>query len=536
MFNGILQAAGGLGLFLLGMSVMTGGLKEMADDRLRSALAKTTKGPVSGVCTGAVATAVLQSSSATTVAAVGFVHAGLLTFSQALGIIFGANIGTTMTGWLVALVGFKLKLGEIMLPIIFVGMLLRLAGRGRVESAGTALAGFGLIFVGIGILQQGMAAFQGVVTPDSFPPDTIVGRLLLVVIGVAITIVTQSSSAGVAAALSAVHAGTITLPQAAAIVIGMDFGTTITAALATIGGNVQARRTGLAHVVYNAMTALAALLLLTPFLSSVNFLLPSAGSSEPELMLVGFHSFFNALGVAAILPFTNQFAALIIRLFPERGNPLTQHLDPTLLGSHSAALQAVKVTLQDITESVFEELIRRIDQPTDLAESQCLANADQAVDETRKYLQQLEVDHQQGEWLNEYLRGIHILDHLRRVIRRARNTHRLKRVRADDELSAITDEMLSAVEILLNADIPMTTTQVDRIRDRNEEIKRRMRDYRRLTMHRTAASQIDTQTALQQMDTARWIRRLVHHTMRIAEHSTAEPADHRLGKLKSDAG
>lgn len=529
MINGILQAAGGLGLFLLGMSVMTGGLKEMADDKLRSALAKTTKGPVSGVCTGAVATAILQSSSATTVAAVGFVHAGLLTFSQALGIIFGANIGTTITGWLVALVGFKLKLGEIMLPIIFVGMLLRLAGRRRVEPVGTALAGFGLIFVGIGVLQEGMAAFQGVVTPDSFPPDTIVGRLLLVVIGVAITIVTQSSSAGVAAALTAVHAGTITLPQAAAMVIGMDFGTTITAAMATIGGNVQARRTGFAHVVYNAMTALAALLLLTPFLSSVDFLLPSAGAIEPELVLVGFHSFFNALGVVAILPFTHQFAALIIRLFPERGNSLTQHLDPTLLTSPNVALQAVKATLQDITRSIFEELIRRIDAPTDLSRSQRLTDADQAVDETRKYFQQLQIDQQQGEWLNEYLRGIHILDHLRRVITRTKNTRRLKRVRADDELSAMTDDMLSAVEVLLNADMPMTAAQVDQIRDRNEEFKRLIRDYRRLTMRRTAASQIDTQTALQRMDTARWLRRLVHHTMRIAEHSTADSDSENAG-------
>ena len=528
MFNGILQAVGGLGLFLLGMSVMTGGLKAMADDRLRSTLAATTKGPVSGVCTGAVATAILQSSSATTVAAVGFVHAGLLTFSQALGIIFGANIGTTMTGWLVALLGFKLKLGEVMLPVIFVGMLFRLAGRGRLESVGTALAGFGLIFVGIGVLQDGMAAFHGVVTPDVFPPDTIIGRLLLVTIGVAITVVTQSSSAGVAAALTAVHAGTITLPQAAAMVIGMDFGTTITAAMATIGGNVQARRTGLAHVIYNAMTALAALLLLTPFLSSIDFLFPNKGATEPEFALVGFHTFFNTLGVIAILPFTKQFAALIIHLFPERGNPLTQHLDPTLLSSPSAALQAVKTTLQDITRSVFEELIRRLHTPTDTSESQCLADADQAVGETRKYLQHLRVDQQQGEWLNEYMRAIHILDHLRRVVIRARNARRLKRVRADKELSAMTDDLLSAVEVLLNADLPMTPEQVDQIRDWNEEFKRQMRHYRRLTMRRAAESQIETQVALQRMDTARWLRRLVHHTMRIAEHSTVNSDDGKV--------
>lgn len=525
MFDGVLQAAGGLGLFLLGMSVMTDGLKAMADERLRSTLARTTKGPVSGVCTGALATAVLQSSSATTVAAVGFVHAGLLTFSQALGIIFGANIGTTLKGWLIAFVGFKLQLGQILLPVVFAGMLLRLAGRGRAAATGTAMAGFGLIFVGIDVLQTGMEAFQGILTPDSFPSDTIGGRLLLVLIGVAFTVVTQSSSAGVAAALTAVHTQTITLPQAAAMVIGMDLGTTVTAAMATIGGNVQARRTGMAHVIYNAMTAIGAFLLLSPFLMGVDLALPGACVTEPELVLVGFHTFFNTLGVIVVLPFTKQFAALIVRLFPERGNPLTQHLDPTLLGSPNAALQAVRVTLHKMTESVFEELVLRIDTQSDERDSQCLIDAEQAVERSRDYLQQLQIDSQQGEWLGEYLRSIHILDHLRRVVVRAKNTRRMKRARADAELSRMTDEMLSVVEALLNADVPMTAEQVDRIRALNEGFKRSMRDYRRLTMRRTATAEIDTQTALERMDTARWLRRLVHHSMRIAEHSIADSED-----------
>ncbi len=244
MLSGVIQAAGGLGLFLMGMSVMTEGLRALADEKLRSLLSRSTKSLGLAVCTGAFATAMVQSSSATTVAAVGFVHAGLLTFSQSLGIIFGANIGTTITGWMIALVGFKLQLGEIMLPIILVGALLRLSGSGRLKSAGTALAGFGLIFVGITALQNGMSEFQGLVTPDSFPPDTWLGRLLLILIGIVITVITQSSSAGVAAAITAISTGTITLHQGAAMVIGMNVGTTVTAAMATIGGNIQARRTG----------------------------------------------------------------------------------------------------------------------------------------------------------------------------------------------------------------------------------------------------------------------------------------------------
>ncbi|MCG8325163.1 MAG: Na/Pi symporter, partial [Thiotrichales bacterium] len=145
----IFTTLGGLGLFLLGMIIMTGSIRELAGSSLRRFLLKFTKTPVSGVLTGTVSTAILQSSSATTVASVGFVAAGILTFSQALGIIFGANIGTTVTGWMVALLGFKLKLGEIVLPLILIGAALKLFGKGKAGSAGLALAGFGLIFVGI---------------------------------------------------------------------------------------------------------------------------------------------------------------------------------------------------------------------------------------------------------------------------------------------------------------------------------------------------------------------------------------------------
>ena len=146
----IVQVLGGLGLFLLGMIIMTEGLRELAGDMIRSALMRFTSSPVTGAATGAISTAILQSSSATTVAAVGFVGAGLMTFDSSLGIIFGANIGTTITGWLVALFGFKLKLGTIMLPLILAGAILRLFAAGRLSSTGYALAGFGLIFVGIG--------------------------------------------------------------------------------------------------------------------------------------------------------------------------------------------------------------------------------------------------------------------------------------------------------------------------------------------------------------------------------------------------
>jgi phosphate:Na+ symporter len=189
--NGTLQALGGLGLFLFGMVILTEGLRSLAGRSLRLALCRFTRSPATGALTGAVTTAVVQSSSATTVAAVGFVGAGLITFPQSLGIIFGANIGTTITGWLVALIGFKLSLGTAVLPVVLAGALLYLFGNRRWRHIGYALAGFGLIFVGITALQAGMESLRDIVTPESFPANTTFGRLQLVAIGIGITIITQ---------------------------------------------------------------------------------------------------------------------------------------------------------------------------------------------------------------------------------------------------------------------------------------------------------------------------------------------------------
>jgi len=307
----LLQILGGLGLFLLGMVIMTEGLRSLAGDRMRAALMRFTRSPYSGAATGTITTAILQSSSATTVAAVGFVGAGLMSFSAALGIIFGANLGTTITGWLVTLFGFKLKLGTLAFPLLFAGVLLRLFGRARLSAFGYGLAGFALIFIGIGTLQQGMIGLQGMVTPQVLPADTALGRIELLGLGILFTLITQSSSAGVATALTALNAGAISFEQAAALVVGMDVGTSATAALATIGGSVGARRTGFSHVIYNLLTGAAALLLITPYR-----LLWDAAShglllQEPEIALVAFHSGFNVIGVLLVLPFTRQFARLM---------------------------------------------------------------------------------------------------------------------------------------------------------------------------------------------------------------------------------
>ena len=187
MISNILQALGGVGLFLVGMIMLSEGLRGLAGRALRDVLARFTRTPLSGAAAGAATTVVIQSSSATTVTVVGFVSAGLMTFPQALGVIYGANLGTTATGWIVAILGFKLQLGEAILPVVLAGALLIVFGTGRIRFLGMALVGFSLLFIGIDTMQAGMAAFEGTVTPENFPGDTILGRVELVLIGAAMT-------------------------------------------------------------------------------------------------------------------------------------------------------------------------------------------------------------------------------------------------------------------------------------------------------------------------------------------------------------
>ena len=196
---------------------MTDGLKAVAGDSLRAILARFTGGPVTAVMTGVAITLVVQWSSATVLMTIGFVSAGLLTFAQSVGVIFGANLGTTSTGWLVALLGLRFSISAVALPLVGIGALARLLTRGRTASMGMVLAGFGLIFVGIDYLQAGMDSFSEHFDPAIFPAETVTGRLVLVGIGIIMTVVLQSSSATVTTTLTALHSGTILPEQAAAL-------------------------------------------------------------------------------------------------------------------------------------------------------------------------------------------------------------------------------------------------------------------------------------------------------------------------------
>lgn len=515
----ILKASGGLGLFLLGMIVMTEGLRSLAGDTIRNALMRFTKSPYSGAATGAISTALLQSSSATTVAAVGFVGAGLMTFPQTLGIIFGANIGTTITGWMVALLGFKLQLGMIVLPVILLGVLLKLFFKDKIASLGYALAGFGLIFVGISLLQEGMSGFEGIITPENLPSDSVLGILKLVALGIIATLITQSSSAGVAATLTALYANAINFEQAAALVIGMDVGTTVTALMASIGGSVNVRRTGLSHVIYNHFTAVMALVMITPYIYLWNTLAPGALMQNAEIALVAFHTAFNVLGVLIILPFTKHFAHFMEKIIPSKAPLFTEKLDLDLLKEPYLALEAARISAQDEFIALLEHINFMLGDMQEGKKSNLIL-IKEALDKTYHYIDLIDPEQEKDAKWEKLISLIHILDHAQRLHERCvEDENRARLVQRSPELQDERQYLISSNNKIISALQAKRFTHAQKIAQKSEKFMiRSMESYRNIITKKMANDEINIAQGTNKLEAARWLVRVGHHIRRITFH------------------
>lgn len=340
----VIQAAGGLALFLLAMGMMTEGLKTFAGAGLKRLLERWTDRPLRGVASGALITGLVQSSSAVTVATIGFVNAGMLTLSQAIAVVFGANVGTTVTSWLVALVGSGFKVSALALPILTVGVVLRIAGSGgRWASLGDALAGFGLFFLGLDLLKDSLGGFATGLSAG-------VGQggaehwMLYLGIGFVITLLTQSSSATLAIVLTAAGAGVISVESGAAGVIGASLGTTSTAAIAVLNATANARRLALSHILFNLVAGAIALALMPLVLWLAGELtnwLNLQGSAA--ILLAAFHTLFKLIGIALLLPLIPWLARQLGRFFRSKEEDLSQprYLDRTVAVTPELAVEAL---------------------------------------------------------------------------------------------------------------------------------------------------------------------------------------------------
>ncbi|MDY0021733.1 Na/Pi symporter [Arenimonas caeni] len=342
---GIGATLGGIGLFLLGMVLMTDGLKQAAGPALGRVLTTSTQTRLRGLLSGITFTAVVQSSSAVTVAAIGFVNAGLLTFSQSLWVLFGSNVGTTVTGWLVALVGFKLDVDAAAMPMIGLGMALRLTGADTRRAAlGTALTGFGVLFLGIGFLQEAFS-IDGAALDLSGLGGAYFAVPAYVLAGALLTLVMQSSSASLAVTLTLAHTGSLSVTDAAAMVIGANIGTTATAMLAAIGATANAKRAASAHVLFNVVTGVVAMSILPWMIRGIGLLGDWLDlDNSPATALALFHTVFNVLGVLLMWPLADRMAAMLRRRFrghdESAGQP--RYLDQNVASVPSLAVDALR--------------------------------------------------------------------------------------------------------------------------------------------------------------------------------------------------
>jgi phosphate:Na+ symporter len=322
----LLRMTGGLCMFLFGMKMMSDGLQKSAGERMRKTLNFMTGNRFMGVLTGFAVTAIIQSSSAFTVIVISFVNAGLLTLTQFIGVLFGTNIGTTVTGWIISLVGFKISIDSLALPAIGIGFIISVT-KWKYKHVGDLLIGFGFLFLGLYFLSNGIA------NSNSLFDFTAIGairdnRTLAILIGLGVglvmTIIINSSSAAVTLIMTLAFQDVITYEMAAGMVLGSNVGTTINAVLAGIAGNTESKRAALAHVLFNVLGLIWALPLLIPLLRLVDFIFPGnpmaagPGNSAIPVHLAGLHTLFNIINTIIFLPFVKQYAKLISFLIPDK--------------------------------------------------------------------------------------------------------------------------------------------------------------------------------------------------------------------------
>lgn len=356
----ILTLIGSLGIFLYGMILMSESLQKVAGQKMRSILASMTSNRVLGVFTGFLITAIIQSSSATTVMVVSFVNAGLLSLGESIGVIMGANIGTTVTAWIISILGFKVKMSIIAIPLIGIAFPLFFSKNKKRKSIGELIIGFSLLFLGLEYLKDAV--------PEIDPTSDFIQNLgkytnlgyislfLFVIIGTLLTVVIQSSSATMALTLVLAANGIITFEIAAAMVLGENIGTTITANIAAMVANVSAKRAARAHFIFNSIGVIWILILFYPVIHLISFILHSMGNPSPLYSAVSipialsiFHTFFNITNVLLMIWFVPLIEKIVVKLVPDSEEDeefRLKYIDSIMLSTSEISLLQAKKEIE----------------------------------------------------------------------------------------------------------------------------------------------------------------------------------------------
>lgn len=387
----ILSLIGSLALFLYGMKIMSEGLEKFAGEKLRSILATMTQNRVMGVLTGILVTALIQSSSATTVMVVSFVNAGLLTLAQSIGVIMGANIGTTVTAWIISAVGFKVNIAAFAIPLLALGMPFIFSSKSKHKSIGEFIFGFSMLFMGLSFLQES-AQSMGIGTMVAnmlahIPCDSYLTILLFVVVGAIVTMIVQASAATMAITLMLfdMNIPGFGFEQAAALAMGQNIGTTITAFMASLTANTMARRAALAHMLFNVFGVVFVLIIFYPACHAVDwFVTHVMGVMDNDLYKLSmFHTAFNIVNTLLLIGFVHQIEMIVCKLIPEKASDEPEKLQYISSGILSTAelslLQARKEIIlfaqrcqkaynyvldmhTDLKEEEFETIYKKVEK------------------------------------------------------------------------------------------------------------------------------------------------------------------------------
>lgn len=509
----MINAIGGIGIFLLGMSMLTNGLKEIAGETLRKWLHTFTKGTFTSLLTGFFMTVLVQSSTATTILTVGFVSAGLISFFQSIGIIIGANIGSTSTGWIISLLGFKISLQAMSLPMIGLGVFVQYVAPSDIKKYGGVLTGFGLLFLGIDLLQKGMETAQHWIRFESLDTESFLSILLLIGIGIIMTIIMQASSAAMATTLTALFAGAIDFEQAAFLVVGQNIGTTATAIVASIGSSIAAKRTAATHLLFNVVTAFIVTIFIRYILQFVEFLTVAfTGSFDETVGLALFHTLFSVFGAIIFVPFTKQFSKLLTKMLPEKANALTRNLDDQLVSIPSAALEVAYQTLLQMMKHLTDAMLELIEAKKGTASyEKKVQEVEEAIVLLRKFLNDVQSD--STKLRNQHVAILHVLDHISRLIRVLREQQKVEGVFHQEKLMKWWHKTLEQINQSFDSEEKLLEMEQELEKTAHKIVEER-RVRRRKYYERTAVRETKLEVAMSNVQALLWIDRLVYHYWR----------------------
>lgn len=424
----ILRIIGGLGVFLYGMQTMSEGIRRRAGNQLQRRVETLSSRPLLGILIGIGVTALIQSSSATTVILVSMVNAGLVSLRQSIAVIMGANIGTTFTAWIVSLFGFNFEISTFALPAVALSLPLHFSKREERNDYSLILLGFGLLFLGIEQMKIGVSIFEAnthiLILLQAVAELGVLGHLIFVLIGAALTFAVQSSSVAMTITLTLVYNGWIPFPLAAALVLGENVGTTLTAYLASIEMSTRAKRAARAHMLFNLIGVFWMLILLKPMLRVVDLLIPGSPATSLGITfhLSGFHTFFNLTNTLLLVWFIPRIEELVVRLVPNGSAGTPAARIPWIRGNMPESTEANLINAQgairnlsaqvrgmadhvmnsldplNIDEEEMAAMIHSEEETVDLMEEQLLSHLSECA------LQPL--NEEQAQWVGAQLRII----------------------------------------------------------------------------------------------------------------------------------